>query len=169
MSEYLIPFIAAAVAVIALRKRLDVYSLLTSGAENGLKIMLGILPNLVILLSGVYMLRASGALDFIVQLLTPLFAFFGIPPETAPLVLIRPLSGSAALAVAADIMKTYGVDSTIGRTAAVMLGSTETTFYAIAIYFGASGIKKTRWTVPAALAADLTGFVMAALTASRMG
>lgn len=169
MSEYLIPFIAAAVAVMALRKRLDVYSLLTSGAENGLKIMLGILPNLVILLSGVYMLRASGALDFIVQLLAPFFAFFGIPPETAPLVLIRPLSGSAALAVAADIMKTYGVDSTIGRTAAVMLGSTETTFYAIAIYFGASGIKKTRWTVPAALAADLTGFVMAALTARWMG
>ena len=127
--------------------------------------MVRILPNLIVLLSGVYMLRSSGALDMITQLLTPLFSFFGIPPETAPLVLIRPLSGSAALAVAADIMGTYGVDSLIGRTAAIMLGSTETTFYTIAVYFGAAGVKKTRWAVPAALAADLTGFVMAALTA----
>ncbi len=165
MSGYIIPVIITAAACFSLRKRLDVYSLITTGAEEGLKIMVRILPNLIVLLSGVYMLRSSGALDMITQLLTPLFSFFGIPPETAPLVLIRPLSGSAALAVAADIMGTYGVDSLIGRTAAIMLGSTETTFYTIAVYFGAAGVKKTRWAVPAALAADLTGFVMAALTA----
>jgi len=165
VSSYIIPLIITAAACYSLKKRLDVYSLLTCGAEDGLKIMLRILPNLIILLSGVYMLRASGALDMITTLLTPAFRFLGIPPETAPLVLIRPLSGSAALAVAADIMRTYGVDSQIGRTAAIMLGSTETTFYTIAVYFGAAGVKKTRWAVPAALAADLTGFVMAAVTA----
>ena len=165
MSGYIIPLIITFAACFSLRKRLDVYSLMTSGAEDGLRIMVRIVPNLIVLLSGVYMLRASGALDVITRVLTPVFNLFGIPPETAPLVLIRPLSGSAALAVAADIMRTYGVDSIIGRTAAVMLGSTETTFYTIAVYFGAAGIKNTRWAVPAALAADITGFVMAAVTA----
>ena len=169
MSSYIIPLIITFAACFSLKKRLDVYSLLTSGAEEGLKIMVRILPNLVVLLSGVYMLRASGALDMITGLLTPAFTILGIPPETAPLVLIRPLSGSAALAVAADIMRTYGVDSQVGRTAAIMLGSTETTFYTIAVYFGAAGVKKTRWAVPAALAADLTGFVMAAAAVRWMG
>ena len=95
----------------------------------------------------------------------PLFSLLGIPPETAILVLVRPISGSAALALGADLMVQYGVDSLIGRTAAIMLGSTETTFYTISVYFGAAGIKKTRYTLPAALIADLTGFVVASLTA----
>ena len=88
----------------------------------------------------------------------------GIPPELAPLVLIRPLSGSAALAVGTELMQRYGVDSLIGRTAAVMLGSSETTFYTISVYFGAAGVRGTRYAVPAALIADLTGFCMAALS-----
>ena len=92
----------------------------------------------------------------------PVFQLFGIPPETAMLVLIRPISGSAALAVGADLMAQYGVDSQIGRTAAVMLGSTETTFYTISVYFGAAGIKKLRHTIPAALVADIAGFLAAA-------
>ena len=85
--------------------------------------------------------------------------------ETAPLVLLRPISGSGALAVAGDIMARYGPDSLAGRTAAVMLGSTETTFYVIAVYFGAAGVKKTRWAIPAALCADFTGFVLSSLAA----
>ena len=93
-----------------------------------------------------------------------MFARFGIPPETALLVLVRPLSGSAALAVGADLMARYGVDSAVGRTAAVMLGSTETTFYTISVYFGAAGIQKTRYTIPAALFADFVGFFMASWT-----
>ena len=88
----------------------------------------------------------------------------GIPPETAPLLLIRPVSGSGALAVGSELMSAYGPDSYIGRVAAVMLGSTETTFYTIAVYFGAAGIIRTRHTIPAALTADLTGFVVSALT-----
>jgi spore maturation protein B len=98
------------------------------------------------------------------KLLAPAFAVFKIPPETAILVLIRPISGSAALAVGAELMAQYGPDSLIGRTTAVMLGSTETTFYTISVYFGAAGVRKTRYTLPAALIADLTGFVMASLT-----
>lgn len=107
------------------------------------------------------MLRASGALERLTTLLSPVFSIFGIPPETAPLILIRPISGSAALAVGADLMATYGADSAVGRTVAVMLGSTETTFYAISVYFGAAGIRKTRYTVIAALFADFVGFLMA--------
>ena len=93
----------------------------------------------------------------------PLFQLFGIPPETAMLVLIRPISGSAALAVGSELMAQYGPDSLIGRTAAVMLGSTETTFYTISVYFGAAGIHKTRYTIPAALFADFVGFFMASI------
>lgn len=152
-------------ACAALRKKEDVYSLLLEGAGNGLKILLAIAPALIILLSAVHMLRASGALSAFSALLAPVFSGLGIPPETAPLVLIRPLSGSAALAVGADLMATYGVDSRIGRTAAIMLGSTETTFYTISVYFSAAKIKKTRYAIPAALAADFTGFFVASLTA----
>lgn len=161
----IIPAIMLLSACAALRKKEDVYSLLLEGAGNGLKILLAIAPALIILLSAVHMLRASGALSAFSALLAPVFSGLGIPPETAPLVLIRPLSGSAALAVGADLMATYGVDSRIGRTAAIMLGSTETTFYTISVYFSAAKIKKTRYAIPAALAADFTGFFVASLTA----
>lgn len=129
-----------------------------------MKILASLVPALVLLLTAVTMLRASGAVELLSDLLAPVFSFFGIPPETALLVLIRPLSGSAALAVGAELMAEYGPDSLIGRTAAVMLGSTETTFYTISVYFGAAGIKKTRYTIPAALIADFVGFFMASLT-----
>ena len=110
------------------------------------------------------MLRASGGIELMSHFCAPIFSFLGIPPETAILVVVRPLSGSAALAVGAELMATHGVNSLIGRTAAVMLGSTETTFYTISVYFGAAGIQKTRYTIPAALFADFVGFFMASLT-----
>ena len=165
MTDYLIPGLLLVSSALALRRREQAYDLLLSGAAEGLALLKTILPALVLLLTAVHMLRASGAVDLLSGLLSPAFSFFGIPPETALLVLIRPISGSAALAVGADLMARYGVDSTIGRTVAVMLGSTETTFYTISVYFGAAGIRKTRYTLPAALIADLTGFVMASLTA----
>lgn len=168
VSEYLIPFLLAGAAVYALCRRVDVFSALTAGAGEGLTVVLRILPSLVALLTAVYMLRASGALDLLTNLLTPALTFLGIPPETVSLMLIRPVSGSGALAVGSEIMQTYGPDSTVGRTAAVMLGSTETTFYTIAVYYGAAGIRRTRHTVPAALAADLTGFLAAAWTVRWM-
>lgn len=164
MLDYVVPLLLAAICVIALGKKENVYSHLLTGGKEGLEILLSILPTLVFLLTAVTMLRASGAMELLSRFLSPVMAFFGIPPETAPLVLIRPISGSAALAVGTELMVNYGVDSEIGRTAAVMLGSTETTFYTISVYFGAAGIKKTRYTVPAALFADFVGFFMASLT-----
>lgn len=164
ISDYLIPLLLAGAALYALGHRVDVFSALTTGAGEGLSVILRILPPLVALLTAVYMLRASGALTLLTQALTPVLTRIGIPPETVSLLLIRPVSGSGALAVGSEIMQTYGPDSTIGRTAAVMLGSTETTFYTIAVYYGAAGIRRTRHTIPAALAADITGFLAAAWT-----
>lgn len=165
MADLLVPCLMAVIACVGLGRKQDIYSLMTDGAAEGLNILLRIAPSLIVLLSAIHMLRASGAMDLLTNFLAPVFRLFGIPPQTAPLVLIRPFSGSAALAVGTDLMVTYGVDSEIGRTAAVMLGSTETTFYTIAVYFGAAGIKKTRYAIPAALIADLTGFCVASLTA----
>ena len=164
ISDYLIPLLLAGAALYTLGRRVDVFSALTTGAGEGLSVILRILPPLVALLTAVYMLRASGALTLLTQALTPVLTRIGIPPETVSLLLIRPVSGSGALAVGSEIMQTYGPDSTIGRTAAVMLGSTETTFYTIAVYYGAAGIRRTRHTIPAALAADVTGFLAAAWT-----
>ena len=165
MLDYLIPVLLFISAALALGKREDPYALLLAGAADGLKLLLTLIPTLILLLTAVSMLRASGAIEMLSGFLAPVFRLFGIPPETAILVLIRPVSGSAALAVGAELMGQYGVDSRIGRTVAVMLGSTETTFYTVSVYFGAAGIKKTRYTVPAALIADLTGFLVASLTA----
>ncbi len=164
MTDYIVPILLLAVSLFALRKQENSYDLLLSGAADGLKLLLTLVPTLVMLLTAVTMLRESGAMETISSLLSPVFRFVGIPPETAMLVLIRPISGSAALAIGSDLMAQYGVDSVVGRTAAVMLGSTETTFYTISVYFGAAGIKKTRYTLPAALFADFVGFFMASLT-----
>ncbi len=164
MADYLVPILLLLSSILSLTKKENTYDLLLNGAQDGLKMLVSIVPSLVILLTAVTMLRSSGAVELLSGLLAPVFSLFGIPPETALLVLIRPLSGSAALAVGADLMAQYGPDSQIGRTVAVMLGSTETTFYTISVYFGAAGIKKTRYTVPAALFADFVGFFMASLT-----
>ena len=158
----LVPLILAGVALYAMARRVDVYDALLCGAKDGLGVLLRIVPALVILLPAVYMLRASGALELAAEVLSPVLSTLGIPPETVGLMLVRPVSGSAALGVGAELISAYGPDSLIGRTAAVMLGSTETTFYTIAVYFGAAGIVKTRYAVPAALCADLAGFLAAA-------
>lgn len=164
MTDYIVPILLLAASLFALRKQENSYDLLLSGAADGLKLLITLVPTLVLLLTAVTMLRESGAMEAISTYLSPVFRFVGIPPETAMLVLIRPISGSAALALGADLMAQYGVDSVIGRTTAVMLGSTETTFYTISVYFGAAGIKKTRYTLPAALFADFVGFFMASVT-----
>ena len=161
MTDYLVPILLLGISLFALRKQEDAYDILLSGASDGLKMLASIAPPLVMLLTAVTMRRVSGATALLTDLLSPLFAFFGIPPETAILVLIRPISGSAALAVGTELMTMYGVDSLVGRTVAVMLGSTETTFYAVSIYCGAAGVRKTRYTIPAALFADFAGFLMA--------
>ena len=163
-SALILPLLLAAAAACGMGKRVNVYAALTRGAEDGLTVLLHIIPALVGLLTAVNMFRASGAMDLLTSLCAPVLERLGIPPETVPLMLIRPVSGSGALAVASDLMTTHGPDSYIGRVAAVMMGSTETTFYTIAVYFGSAGVVRTRHTVPAALAADFTGFLAAAWT-----
>lgn len=164
MTDYIVPMILFLSMAMALGKKENAYDHMLHGAAEGLRLLVSILPALILLLCAVHMLQASGAAAAVSKLLSPVFSWFAIPPETALLVLVRPLSGSAALAVGADLMARYGVDSPIGRTAAVMLGSTETTFYTISVYFGAAGIRKTRYTIPAALFADFAGFLMASWT-----
>ncbi|MBP1736662.1 MAG: spore maturation protein [Oscillospiraceae bacterium] len=158
----LVPLIIGGIGLWGATRRVNVYDALIHGAEEGLGVLLRIVPALIALLTAVYMLRASGALELLADLLAPALRFLGIPPETVALLVVRPVSGSAALGVGAELISTYGADSEIGRTAAVMLGSTETTFYTIAVYFGAAGIVKSRHAVPAALCADLAGFIAAA-------
>lgn len=157
-----VPLLLAGVGLCGVLTGTDVFSALTDGARDGLRTVARIFPALVALLTAVSMLRASGALEALTRLCAPVLAWLGIPPETAMLLLVRPISGSGALAAASDIIQTYGADSRIGRTAAVMLGSTETTFYVLAVYFGACGIRHSRWAIPAAIVADVTGFVTAA-------
>ncbi len=158
----LVPLIIAGVALYGISRRVDVYDAMLTGAGEGLGVLLRIVPTLIILLPAIYMLRASGAMELAAEALAPLLCALGIPPETVALLLVRPISGSAALGVGAELISTYGPDSTIGRTAAVMLGSTETTFYTVAVYFGAVGIVRTRYAIPAALCADLAAFLAAA-------
>lgn len=164
MVDYIVPLLLGGTALFALFKRENVYGLLTEGAEAGLRTLASIVPSLILLLTAVHMLRASGAMEALARALSPLFVKLGIPPETAPLMLVRPLSGSAALAIGGELMAEFGPDSRIGRTAAVMLGSSETTFYAVSVYFGSLGIKRTRYAIPAALFADFVGFFTASLT-----
>ncbi len=165
--DMIVPVLIAFVAVFGCARRVDVYDSLIQGAGDGLGVMLRIVPAMIALLTAVTMLRASGALELAADVLGPVLRLLGIPPETVALLLVRPVSGSAALGVGAELIRTYGPDSTVGRTAAVMLGSTETTFYTIAVYFSAAGVKRTRYAIPAALCADLAGF-MAASWAVRL-
>ena len=157
-----VPLTISGVALYGVGPHVDVYAALIHGAEEGLETLLRIVPAMVGLLTAVSMLRASGALDLAARLLAPLLDWVGVPSELLPLMLVRPISGSAALGVGAELIGTYGPDSYLGRVAAVMLGSTETTFYTIAVYFGAVGVTRTRYALPAALCADLTGFLAAA-------
>lgn len=163
MINYLIPVLLLILFSVGLARKESPYDLMVEGGLGGLKILKVLIPTMVLLLTSVSMLQASGAAQLLSDLAAPVFSFMGIPPETAMLVLIRPISGSAALAVGTDLMVRYGVDSQIGRTAAVMLGSTETTFYTISVYFGAAGIRKIRYTWAAAFIADMTGFIVSAL------
>lgn len=162
LAELAIPLIICAVTLHGLLRGADVFGAMTLGAKNGLKTVYGILPALLVMLPAIHMLRASGLLEALCSLAEPVTSFLGIPVETLPLMLLRPLSGSGALAVGSDIISSCGADSLTGRCTAVMLGSTETTFYVIAVYFASAGIKRTRHAIPAALTADLAGFIAAA-------
>lgn len=160
---YLIPIVIALILLFGLYKGVPLFDTFLTGAKEGMKSTASILPALVGLITAVSMLKASGALDIFTAAITPLAAAIGLPPEVMPLALLRPVSGSGSLAIIDRIFSDAGPDSFAGRVASVMMGSTETTFYAIAVYFGAVGIKKTRHTIPAAVTGDITSFLVSAL------
>ncbi len=154
--------ITAAVVLAAVLNGVDVMGAMTDGARRGMKTAADMLPALTVLFAAIYLLRASALPEMFARLAAPVLSRLGIPEETALLLLLRPLSGSGALGAAAEIMQRCGADSLLGRTAAVMLSSSETTFYVIAVYFGAARVRSTRWAIPAALFADAVSFAAAA-------
>ncbi len=164
MSDYIIPFLIAIIMIIGLVKKVDVFSEFAEGAKENLKAAVSVLPALVALMTAIGMFKASGALEIISTAISPLTSFLGFPKECIPLAIIRPVSGSGALAVFESILTDVSPDSFAGRVASVIIGSTETTFYTIAVYYGITKVKKTRQALPASLAADFTGFVLSALT-----
>lgn len=158
-SNFAIPTMIFFILTHGLTKDVQVYDCFVDGAKEGINTTIRILPSLVGLLVAVGVFRESGAMELITHGLKPITGLLKIPTEVMPLALMRPISGSAALAIVADLIESYGPDSLIGRIASTMMGSSETTFYTIAVYFGAVGIKDTRHTIPAALLGDLAGIL----------
>ena len=162
-NHYIVPAIAALFLAAGLVEGVPVFDVFMEGAKEGLATAVRILPSLISLMTAVGVFKASGALDMLAQALSPAARLMGLPPEVMPLALLRPVSGSGGMAVFRDLLAAHGPDSFVGRVASVMMGSTETTFYTIAVYYGAVGVRKTRHTLPAALGADLAGFVFSSL------
>lgn len=159
LSDWLLPILMVAIAIFAMSRQVKVYEAFVSAAKEGFQVSVTIIPFLVAILVAIGMFRASGAMDALVSLLAPITTPLGFPPEALPMALIRPLSGSGALAVMSEAMKTHGPDSLIGYLVSVLNGSMETTFYVLALYFGSVQVKATRHTVVACLAADLAGII----------
>ena len=160
------PLIILLIVIYGLFQKVKVFDLFLDGAKEGIQILISIFPTLIGLFVAIGALRSSGILDFIINLLSPILDIFNFPTEIMPLALIRPISGSGSIAVATDIMKTYGVDSNIGLMSAVIMGSTETTVYTIAVYSSSVGIKNTRFVLYASLLADLVGILVSVLAVS---
>ncbi len=161
--QLLIPVLLLALMLGAAWKRLPVYDLFTQGAKEGLKVAMGVLPNLAAMMVALSMLSASGLMDAIIRLLSPAFAWLGLPAEVAPLAILRPLSGSAALSMVEQLISGYGADSRIGLIACTLMGSSETIFYTICIYLGAVGQKRSGYAVPCALLGALAAMGVAGL------
>ncbi|MGN0572286.1 MAG: spore maturation protein [Candidatus Fimenecus sp.] len=161
--NYILLFFLGAVILTGILRKVPVFDTFLEGARGGIETAVKILPSLLALLFAVNLLTASGIMEQFVAVLSPIFEKIQYPAEVLPLCLLSPISGSGSLSAFQSILTTYGADSYIGRVASVIAGSTETTFYAIAVYYGAVGIRKTRHTAFAALCADCTSFVLAAL------
>lgn len=163
-TDFVIPGVLAAVLLFGAIKRVNVFDTFVEGARDGIGTAVKILPALVALMTAVGMFRASGALELLTKALEPVLETIGIPPEVVPLALLRPVTGSGAMALFDGILKENGPDGFVGRVASVLQGSTETTFYTVAVYYGSVGIKRTRHTVPSAMTADVAGLLLSVLT-----
>lgn len=159
MTSYILPFIFIFILGYASLKKINIFDVFLNGAHKGATSCFSILPALVGLVVAISMLRASGLLDYIAKVLSPILSLFGFPADVLPLALLKPVSGSGAIAMIKNIFETSGVDSYAGKIASVMLGSSETTFYALAVYYGVTKVKNTRYTVFAAIIADIVGII----------
>lgn len=162
ITVFVIPVVICVVLAAAFIKKVDIMKEFTAGAAEGLSTAKNLIPTLCLFMTAIGMFRASGALDALTAIISKPASLLGIPREVLPLMLLKPFSGSGSFAIIEDIFKNYGADSFVGRVASVVAGSTETTFYTIAVYFGAVNITNTRHTAPSAVAADLTGFILSA-------
>ena len=157
LSYFVLPALIVGFPLYGLIKGVKVYEEFVEGAKEGFEVAVTIIPYLVAILFAIGMFRASGAMDFLIDALDPVLGLIGIPAEILPMAIIRPLTGSGSAGIVADMINQYGEDSLLVKMAATMFGSTETTFYVIAVYFGAVNVRKTRHAVPAGLFADLVG------------
>ena len=168
ISLWAIPFVAAAIPLYAICKKVPVYSVFCEGAKDGLAVAAKIVPYLVCMLCGIGMFRRSGAMDYVVMALSPVTELIGMPGEILPMGIMRSFSGGAAEGLMTDILKEYGTQSLEGRIASVALGSTETTFYVVAVYFGSVGVSNTRHSIAAGLLGDLASLIAAAVIVNVM-
>ena len=168
ISVWAIPVVVALVTFYAICKKVPVYSVFTEGAKEGFSTAIMIIPYLVAMLCAIGMFRASGAMDFICDLLAPVTNVIGLPSEVLPMAIMRSFSGGGAEGMMADLLAQYGTQSQIGRIASVALGSTETTFYVVAVYFGSVGISNTRHSIAAGLLGDLASLIAATVIVNVM-
>lgn len=151
VASYTIPVILASVGLLFLISKQDLFNEFVQGAKDGLKTLVNLLPTLIALIVGISMFRASGGLEILTNILSPVFALLNIPKEVIGFIIMRPVSGSGSTAMLSDLFKEYGADSIPGKIASVIMGSSDTVFYIFAIYFGAANIKKTSYALAAAL------------------
>jgi spore maturation protein B len=168
ISLWAMPVLLVAIPAVGMIRGVKVYDVFIEGAKEGFNVAIRIIPFLVGILVAIGMFRGSGAMDLLTAVLRPIVAPIGFPPELVPLGILRSLTGSGSLAFTTDLIKSHGPDSVIGRTAATMYGSTETTFYVLAVYFGAVGVRRTRHAVPAALISDIVAALAAAMVCAWM-
>jgi spore maturation protein B len=168
ISLWAMPVLLVGIPLVGMIRGVKVYDVFIEGAKEGFNVAIRIIPFLVGILVAIGMFRGSGAMDLLTAVLRPIVAPIGFPPELVPLGILRSLTGSGSLAFTTDLIKSHGPDSVIGRTAATMYGSTETTFYVLAVYFGAVGVRRTRHAVPAALVSDIVAALAAAMVCAWM-
>jgi spore maturation protein B len=161
ISVWAIPVMLVGIPLAGILRKVKVYDVFIEGAKEGFEVAVRIIPFLVGILVAIGMFRASGAMDLLLAGLRPLATATGFPTELVPLTILRSLTGSGSLAFTTDLIKTHGADTTLARTAATMYGSSETTFYVLAVYFGAVGVRRTRHAVPAALIGDIVAAIAA--------
>ena len=168
ISNYIIPIIVLIIVLYALKKRVDIYDTFIDGTKESFDMTLKVFPNLLAMVFGVNIFLKSGVLDFIFNNLKPIFSYINVQIEILPMAIMRPIPGSASLAILNDIFLNYGPDSFIGTVASIIQGSTDTTFYVLTLYFGSIGIKKIRYAMWAGLFSDLVGIVTAIILGNAL-